>query len=88
MLFEGDPEPYAPQGLVTVGRFENPMEAQMARGLLESSGIECFMVGENANQLLASTFRVRLQVRVEDEDTALALIAGDVDDLPGSGSRS
>lgn len=88
MLFEGDPEPYAPEGLVTVGRFESPIEAQIARGLLESSGIECFMVGENANQLLASAFRVRLQVRIEEEDEALDLLSGDRGRSPDKASQS
>jgi hypothetical protein len=75
MLFEGDPEPTPPEGMVTVGRFESPVEAQMAKGMLESSGVECFLVGENVNNLLQAAFRVRLQVRVEDEDAALELMA-------------
>ena len=74
MLFEGDPEPTPPEGMVTVGRFENPVEAQMAKGLLESSGVECFLVGENANNLIQSAFRVRLQVREEDETAARELL--------------
>jgi hypothetical protein len=75
MLFEGDPEPTPPEGMVTVGRFESPVEAQMAKGMLEASGVECFLVGENVNNLLQAAFRVRLQVRVEDEDAALELMA-------------
>jgi hypothetical protein len=70
MLFEGDPEPYAPEGLVTLARFESPVEAQIARGMLESAGIETFLVGENVNNLLQAAFRVRLQVRREDESAA------------------
>ncbi|WP_213806035.1 DUF2007 domain-containing protein [Granulicella sp. dw_53] len=72
--FEGDAEPTPPEGLVTVGRFQDPVEAQMARGMLEAAGVETFMVGENVNQLMPSTFRVRLQVRLEDEDGALELL--------------
>jgi len=75
MLFEGDPEPTPPEGMATVGRFESPVEAQIAKGLLESSGVECFLVGENANNLIQSAFRVRLQVRLEDEETARGLLA-------------
>ncbi|MGA1982717.1 MAG: DUF2007 domain-containing protein [Acidobacteriaceae bacterium] len=75
MLFEGDPEPTPPEGLVTIARFESPVEAQIAKGLLESSGVECFLVGENANNLIQSAFRVRLQVRQEDETTARELLA-------------
>ena len=76
MLFEGDPEPTPPEGLVTVARFESPVEAQIAKGMLESAGVECFLVGENANNLIQAAFRVRLQVRVEDEAAARELIAG------------
>jgi hypothetical protein len=79
MLFEGDPEPTPPEGMVTVARFESPVEAQMAKGLLESSGVECVLVGENANNLIQSAFRVRLQVFQDDEAVALGLLA------PGAG---
>jgi hypothetical protein len=72
--FEGDAEPRPPEGLVTVGRFQDPAEAQMARGMLEAAGIETFLVGENVNQLIPSAFRVRLQVRAEDEEAALELL--------------
>lgn len=61
--------------MVTVGKFESPIEAQMAKGMLESAGVECMLVGENVNNLLGAAFRVRLQVRVEDEAVALELLA-------------
>jgi hypothetical protein len=80
MLFEGDPEPYAPPGLVTVGRFESPLEAQIAKGMLESAGIETLLIGENANNLLQAAFRVRLQVRREDESAARAFLPPANDD--------
>jgi Putative prokaryotic signal transducing protein len=75
-LFEGDAEPAPPEGLVTVGRFEDPVEAQMAKGMLESAGVECVLVGENVNNLLQAAFRVRLQVKVEDEAAARELLDG------------
>lgn len=75
MLFEGDTDPAPPDGMVTVGRFESPVEAQMAKGMLESAGIECLLVGENVNNLLQAAFRVRLQVQAEDEAPALELLA-------------
>lgn len=87
MLFEGDPEPTPPEGLVTVARFESPVEAQIAKGMLESAGVECFLVGENANNLIQAAFRVRLQVRVEDEVAARELIAepaGNLEDEAGT----
>ena len=76
MLFEGDPEPTPAQGMVTVGRFESPVEAQIAKGMLESAGVESLLVGENANNLMQAAFRVRLQVQAEDEATARELLAG------------
>jgi Putative prokaryotic signal transducing protein len=75
MLFEGDTAPTPPEGMVTVGRFESPVEAQMAKGMLESAGIECFLVGENVNNMMGAAFRVTLQVRPEDEAPALELLA-------------
>jgi hypothetical protein len=57
------------------------VEAQIAKGMLESAGLECFLVGENANNLIQAAFRVRLQVRVEDEAAARELIAGPAGDL-------
>jgi hypothetical protein len=80
MLFEGDTEPTPPEGMVTVGRFESPLEAQMAKGLLESAGVECTLVGENANNLIQAAFRVRLQVKEEDEAVAQELLARPVSD--------
>jgi hypothetical protein len=74
MFLDGDADPQAPEGLVTVGRFENPLEAQMAKGMLEASGVECMLVGENANSLMQSAFRVWLQVREEDEREARELL--------------
>jgi hypothetical protein len=75
MLFEGDPEPTPPEGMVTVGRFESPLEAQMAKGMLESAGVECMLVGENANSLMQGAFGVRLQVKAEDEAASRELLA-------------
>ncbi len=60
--------------MVTVAKFMEPTEAQMAMGMLQSAGIESLLVGENANNLLALAFRVRLQVRHEDEAAARALL--------------
>jgi molybdopterin-biosynthesis enzyme MoeA-like protein len=74
MLFEGDTDPTPAEGMVTVGRFESPIEAQMAKGMLESAGVECQLVGENVNSLMQAAFRVRLQVREEDEAAARELM--------------
>ena len=73
-----------PEQLVSVARFVDPMEAQMAKGVLETSGLECFLQGENANSLLGVAFRARLLVHRRDEDAARELLAvGEMED-PGS----
>ncbi len=74
-----DPEQY-----VTVGKFMEPVDAQMAKGLLESAGIECFLQGENANNLIAMAFRVRLQVHLKDEAAAREMLGAEAS-VAGSG---
>jgi hypothetical protein len=61
--------------LVTVGKFLAPTEAQIAKGMLESAGIECFLQGENANNMLALAFRSRLRVRRIDAEAAYELLS-------------
>ena len=70
-----------PDGMVTVERFADPVEAQMAKGMLEAGGVECFLQGEHVNQMLPGALRVRLLVRREDEAAARELIVetGDAD---------
>ena len=67
---------FDPEQFVTIARFEDPMEAQMAKGLLETAGFECFLQGENANQLLGAAFRARLMVHRRDESEARGLLGG------------
>lgn len=70
-----------PDKFVTVGKFIEPVNAQMAKSVLESAGIECFLQGENANSMLALAFRARLLVHEQDEATARELLGGDGDEL-------
>lgn len=65
-----DPEEY-----VTVGEFMEPVFAQMAKGALESAGIECFLEGEHGNSLLNSAFWAHLQVHRQDEAAARQILA-------------
>jgi hypothetical protein len=37
-VFDGDTEPTPPEGLVTVGRYADPVDGQMAKGMLEAAG--------------------------------------------------
>jgi hypothetical protein len=70
-----------PDKFVTVGKFLEPVNAQMAKGLLESAGIECFLQGENANSLLGAAFRARLQVHKQDEEAARQILGAAGDEL-------
>lgn len=69
--------------LVTVARFADPMRAQLAKGLLHSAGIDCFLQGANANRMLSSAFRSRLRVLRADEADARELLEGTGDLEPG-----
>jgi hypothetical protein len=64
-----DPEEY-----VTVAEFIEPVFAQMAKGALESAGIECFLEGEHGNSLLNAAFWAQLQVHQKDEEAARAIL--------------
>jgi hypothetical protein len=72
-----------PDKFVTVGKFLEPVNAQMAKGMLESAGIECFLQGENANSLMALAFRARLLVHKQDEEAARAILGEAVGELTG-----
>jgi hypothetical protein len=71
--------------VVTIASFTEPMEAEMARGRLESAGIDVFLSGENARILEPGLGPLEMQVRSEDEADARAILADpgappDVDD--------
>jgi len=69
------PESGDGEDLVSVGKYLEPVDAQMEKGLLEAAGIECFLQGENANSLLGAAFRARLLVHKKDEETAREVLA-------------
>jgi hypothetical protein len=70
--------------MATVGRFERPLDAQLAKGLLESAGVASFLVNENVNHLLGAAFRARLRVKTEDEAVARELLAQTAEDPPSA----
>ena len=74
--------PDDPEEFVTVKEFIEPVEAQMAKSVLESAGVECFLLGENTNSLLSAAFYAQLQVHKKDEADALAILdaPGEVDE--------
>lgn len=60
--------------LVTVARFNEPLEAEMAKLRLESAGITVFLSGENARIMEPGLGPLEMQVSAEDEDDARAIL--------------
>ncbi|HTV04039.1 MAG TPA: DUF2007 domain-containing protein [Acidobacteriaceae bacterium] len=70
---------------VTIARFTEPLEAEMARLRLQSAGIETFLSGENAGIMEPGLGPLQLQVSAEDEADARAILADpglEPDDFP------
>lgn len=76
-----------PDEFVTVKDFIEQVDAQMAKGVLESAGIECFLLGENTNSLLGAAFFAQLQVHKKDEAAALEILGSSGDEL-NAGERA
>jgi len=61
--------------LVTIRHFGDMSEALMAKGCLESAGIECFLADANITRLEWPLSRgMRLQVSRDDAETASAFL--------------
>jgi hypothetical protein len=61
--------------LVTIRQFGDMTEALLAKGCLESAGIECFLTDLNVTRLEWPLSRgMRLQVNAGDAETAIALL--------------
>ncbi len=58
---------------VTVASYSEVGDAQLAQSVLDGSGIESFLSGEEANVLLPMS-GARLQVRLSDAEAARALL--------------
>ena len=56
--------------MVTVGRFMDMTEAQLAASALESGGFEVYIQGANASSLYPGTLSTRLLVKKEDQAAA------------------
>jgi len=81
--------------LILIATFSHPFEAHLAKGKLESEGIEAFIADENIvgiNWLYSNLVGgVKLKVREEDRDRALKLLQEKVPILelvPGGKSDS
>jgi len=60
---------------VTIARFNEPLEAEMARLRLQSAGIQTFLSGENAGMMEPGLGPLQLQVKADDEADARAILA-------------
>lgn len=72
---EGYDEPEF-RNLVTIRKFRQLPEALLAKGSLESAGIESYLADDNMVRIFVPTFTggVRLQVRAEDADAATQIL--------------
>jgi hypothetical protein len=61
--------------LVTIERYRDALEADLARTRLDSAGIACFLVGENAAMLYGTGLGgLQLQVSPKDEMDARSIL--------------
>ena len=69
----------APDGLVTVGNFIDPIAAELARSRLEADGLIAYVQGIGFGSLLptATVFPIRLQVGAADAARAAEILAED-----------
>ncbi len=62
--------------LVTVGQYGETMQAELAKGRLDSAGISSFLVGENTAMLYGTGLGgLMLQVSPQDEADARTILA-------------
>ena len=62
--------------LVEIARFGTKVEADLARLLLESEGLDAVLFDDGLNHMLGSLMPVRLMVLDSDCDDALRILAG------------
>jgi hypothetical protein len=64
-----------PGQFVTIGRYQDTLEAEMAKTRLQSAGIAGFLNGEEASHLYGTGMgMLQLQVAAEDEADARAIV--------------
>ena len=69
------PREHAGEQMVTIERFRDMLQAELAKGRLDSAGIHCFLAGENAGLLYGNGLDgVLLQVSAAEEDDARAIL--------------
>jgi hypothetical protein len=75
MKMAEEPQEQMGEEMVTIERYTDMLQAELAKGRLESAGIDCFLAGENAGLLYGNGLdSVQLQVAAADEDDARAIL--------------
>jgi hypothetical protein len=75
--------------LVTIRQFGDMAEALLAKGCLDSAGIECFLADLNVARVEWPITRgLRLQVKPDDAETAIAMLEQSQLDDSGDLSRA
>ena len=70
-----EPQEQSGEQMVTIERFRDMLQAEMAKGRLDSAGIRCFLAGENAGLLYGNGLDgVLLQVSAAEEADARAIL--------------
>jgi hypothetical protein len=63
--------------LVVLKTFDNTTQAEIAKSILDSAGIFCVLHGEYMSAIYTTPlFAVRLMVKAEDAEDAIAVIEG------------
>jgi hypothetical protein len=69
------PQGQSGEAMVTIERFRDMLQAELAKGRLDSAGIRCFLAGENAGLLYGNGLDgVLLQVSAAEEADARAIL--------------
>jgi len=79
----GEPDSMEFRDLVTVRTFGNVAEAELAKGLLDSAGIESFLFDENMGRLywVNVTQGIKLRVDAENAEDANRILDGNAAEL-------
>lgn len=65
------------ESLVVLQIYDNTMQAEIAKSMLESAGIFCVLHGEYISSIYSTgAFPVRLMVKPEDVDVATGILNG------------
>ena len=72
--------PEDPDDFVTVRDFLEPGEAMLAKGALESAGVECLLLNENASRIYSGALSTQLQVHRKDVADAETILTSPEED--------